>query len=228
MNDATKAIHAYYPFEAAIAWCELSEDDARTVRLDMQVAPGPLPPDYPQWPCLYERAALILDAVASGELPYGLHGKPGYDRLPLESELPWITVRHFALKDWISWRLPHEKPAFLFSATERAAQADLDRAAELAAENDALRAAFDLMKPDNAELDPRSETAYLNIIGALLALLLGKSASGKPNSVFSNQTAVIAAILHHFEGCYGLGERTLQDKLPKARKILEKTRSKPQ
>ena len=142
-SNRAKTFHYYYPFEAAIEWCELSEDDARTVRLDMHEMPGPLPPDYPQWHELYPRTALILDAVAAGELPYGLHGNPGYDRPPLESELAWITVRHFDLKDWIAWRLPSEKPAFLFSATERAAQADLDRAAELVAENAALKAERD-------------------------------------------------------------------------------------
>jgi hypothetical protein len=142
-SNGARAVPFYYPFEAAIAWCELSEDEARTVRLDMQVAPGPLPPDYPDWPCLYERAALIVHALKTGKLPYGLHGKPGYDRLPLESELPWLTVDPEDLKNWIARRFPSEKPAFLFSATERAAQADLDRAAELAEENAALKAERD-------------------------------------------------------------------------------------
>jgi hypothetical protein len=145
-SNGARAVPFYYPFEAAIAWCELSEDEARTVRLDMQVAPGPMPPDYPEWPCLYERAALIVHALKTGELPYGLHGKPGYDRLPLESELPWLTVHWRDLKDWIADNFPSEKPAFLFSATERAAQADLDRAAELAEENAALREENDLLR----------------------------------------------------------------------------------
>ena len=142
-SNGSRAVPFYSPFEAAIEWCELPEDDARTVRLDMHEMPGPLPPDYPEWPCLRERATLILHAVKTGKLPCSRHGGTAYDRLPLESELAWITIDRADLKDWIARNFPDEKPAFLFSATERAAQADLDRAAELVAENAALKAERD-------------------------------------------------------------------------------------
>ena len=142
----------YYPFEAAIAWCELSEDDARTVRLDMHEMPGPLPPDYPQWPELRRRAARILDAVRYGELPYGLHGKPGYDRPPLESELAWVTVRWKDLRDWMTRDHPGEKPAFLFSATERAVQADPEPPAPVGnTESDGWREDQSLLKREKQD-----------------------------------------------------------------------------
>lgn len=66
----------------------------------------------------------------------------------------------------------------------------------------------------------REETTFLNITGALLNLLLGKSPSGKAFSVFQDQTAVIDALLAEHEGKPGIAKRTLEEKLAAAKRSL--------
>ena len=70
----------------------------------------------------------------------------------------------------------------------------------------------------------RSESTYLNIIGGLLTLLLGKSPAGTSYSSFDNVGAVVSALLAHHEGRPGISERTLWSKLAQARRHLEASR----
>jgi hypothetical protein len=65
-------------------------------------------------------------------------------------------------------------------------------------------------------LGDRERATLLNIIGALLALMLGKSPAGKSQSVFADQTAIIDAVLAHNPGISGLSERTLKGKFAAA------------
>ncbi len=69
----------------------------------------------------------------------------------------------------------------------------------------------------------RAETTYLNIIGAMLALMLGKSPAGKPQSIFNDQTAIIGALLGHHEGRPGISSRTLEEKFASAKRSLAAT-----
>lgn len=81
-----------------------------------------------------------------------------------------------------------------------------------------------LSKEDNSQskpLDPRAETAYLNIIGGLLGLMLSNSPSGKPQSVFKNQAAIISSMEAHYPNKYGLSEENLQKKFADAKKSLK-------
>ena len=71
------------------------------------------------------------------------------------------------------------------------------------------------------EVTPRSETTYLNIVGGLLALLLGKSPGGRPYSSFETMDSVISALLAHYEGRPGISERTLWAKFSAARRHLD-------
>ena len=71
------------------------------------------------------------------------------------------------------------------------------------------------------EPGPRAESTYLNIIGALLSLLLGKSPGGAPYSSFRNMDSVISALLAHHEHLPGISERTLWSKLAQARRHLQ-------
>ena len=106
--------------------------------------------------------------------------------------------------------------------------------AELAQVYAALRAAHEALAKEHAtcptddeharEPGLRSETTYLNIIGGLLTLLLGKSPSGTAYSSFRSMDAVVSALLAHHEGRPGLSERTLWSKLAQARRHLETTR----
>ena len=79
--------------------------------------------------------------------------------------------------------------------------------------------------PDGGDkpLTQRAETTYLNIIGALLDLMLGKSPSGKPYSEFRSQEAIIDALLAHHKGKPGIAERTLAEKFAAAKRSLNAT-----
>ncbi|MDB5911190.1 MAG: hypothetical protein JWP34_5307 [Massilia sp.] len=65
------------------------------------------------------------------------------------------------------------------------------------------------------KLDPRSESAYINIVGALCDLYWK---SVHPGDDYAQVTLLKA--LEVYEGYYGLSERNLKDKLPKAIKAI--------
>lgn len=69
----------------------------------------------------------------------------------------------------------------------------------------------------------REEATYLNIIGGLLALMLGRTPSGIAQSVYANQSAIIDALLGHYPGKPGLSARTLEDKFAAAKRSLTAT-----
>lgn len=66
----------------------------------------------------------------------------------------------------------------------------------------------------------RERTGYLNIIGALLGVLLGKSSSGIAYSQFESQQAVIDCIHATYGDRSGLSKRNLEDKFAKAKEKL--------
>lgn len=59
---------------------------------------------------------------------------------------------------------------------------------------------------------PRAETTFLNIIGAMLGLMLGKTPAGRPQSLYEDQVAVISALLANYGGKPGISQRTLEEK----------------
>lgn len=73
---------------------------------------------------------------------------------------------------------------------------------------------------DERPLGRRSETALLNLIGGLLGLLLGKSPSGKPLSVFKDQSKVVDALLAEHRGKPGMSQRNIDEKLAAAKRSL--------
>ncbi|MGT2476523.1 hypothetical protein [Paraburkholderia terrae] len=76
--------------------------------------------------------------------------------------------------------------------------------------------------PRGERLGRREETTYLNIIGGLLHLLLGKSpGSGKKYSSFASQDAVISGLLAHFDGASGISKRTLESKFAEAKRSID-------
>lgn len=72
-------------------------------------------------------------------------------------------------------------------------------------------------KESPSSLGARAETTYLNIIGTMLALLLGKTPNGKKSAPYGNETAVIAKLLEDFPKEQGLSKRTLEDKFARAK-----------
>ncbi len=77
---------------------------------------------------------------------------------------------------------------------------------------------------DFLPLSQRSETTYLNIIGALIEVMLSNSPGGRPHSVFQSQVAVIDSLLAHFPGTPGIAKRTLEEKFAEGKRSLHATR----
>lgn len=231
----------YRPIEAAIRWSGLLRFETRI--LDAMNGKGvPDLDDFPRWPMLRLNTERIFDALRNGELPYGKSGVTSNDPSFLDD--PDLTVRHVDLKAWMARFYPDQKPTFLFDEIERQLHSaiGIDAVQALLADRVALKArlaekerSFDVLHERHRvlckrieslsvaehDVSPRSEGTYLNIVGGLLGLLLGKSPGGKPYSSFETMESVISALLAHHAGRPGMAERTLWAKLAQARRHLE-------
>lgn len=221
----------YRPIEAAIRWSGLERFESRILEV-VGTRNIPSPEDFPRWPMLRLNVERIFDAMRNRELPYGRGGITCDDPSSLDD--PQLTVRHVDLRAWMARFYPSQKPAFLFDDIERqlhpaisveAVQALLaDREvlrAQLAdhqREIEALRKEIKRQGAPDRVLGTRSETTYLNIVGGLLTLLLGKSPSGTPYSSFETMESVISALIAHHEGRPGISERTLWAKFAAAKR----------
>lgn len=240
------AARTYYrPIEASIRWCGLLRFEKRILSA---LAGRPLPDEgeFRRWPTLRLNAERILDALAHDELPRRIAGRAAAPQT-IALDDPALVVRHVDLRVWMARYYPGEKPAFLFDEIERALHPALTQESLgfLLAEREAIRArldnlllAHDALHSEYADLTqahascrarvendrtpgPRAESTYLNIIGGLLSLLLGKSPGGAPYSSFRNMESVISALLAHHENLPGISERTLWSKLAQARRQLQ-------
>ena len=235
----------YRPIEAAIRWSGLLRFERR-ILATLGQRPLPEATEFARWPMLRLNAERIFDALAHGEMPYGRDGL-ARDTQGLAMDDPTLTVRHVDLKVWMAHYYSGEKPAFLFDEIERALHPaiSLDTVGALLAEREAIKARLaahlgvhETLRAEHEALlkthaacaadaerantpGPRSESTYLNIVGGLLGLLLGKSPSGKPYSSFETMGSVISALLAHHAGRPGMAERTLWAKLAQARCHLE-------
>ncbi|TXI72671.1 MAG: protein kinase [Dechloromonas sp.] len=241
-----RAYHAYYPVPAAaMLWCGVPPDDAQE-ELN-RISPHPHIRGvftHPFIPCFEVRCRIIHDAIESRTLPASRENGKVTDE-HIAPERRHVSREH--LKAWIAKEHPADKPAFLFDEIERkthaAINADAFRA--LQADRDALKARIDkaevwaktIIAEKNALLGERdslramvdkanapggrSEKTYLNIIGGLLALMLGKSPAGKPQSSFENQGAIISAMLGHYGHVKGMGDSNLEKIMADANKTLK-------
>jgi hypothetical protein len=233
----------YKPIEAALRWCNLiAHEDMILQQVHDIVVPEP--GMFPRWPCLRANTEKVFDALLNHELP---HGRDGRTVQPDDHVAPHrLTVRHSDLKEWMQRRYPDQKPAFLFDEIERSTHAAInaDTFRALQADRDALNVrlekATDAYRTLTKERDAiegernslrgivdkmstpgdRAETTYLNIIGGLLGLMLGKSPAGKAQSVFDSQASIISSLLAHHDGKPGLSARTLEDKFAEAKRAL--------
>jgi hypothetical protein len=236
----------YKPIEAALRWCNLIQHEV----VILQTTGDDLLPKisaFPQWACLRKNAEKIYDAILNGELAHGRDGRTVSKGEHVKNER--LTIRHTDLKVWMSKHYPDQKPAFLFDDLERtthssinadsfrALQVDRDAAraelvmaskwagetqkklSELQGERDSLAA---MVEKNNAP-GPRAETSYLNIIGGLLGLMLGKSPSGKPQSIFENQSEVIEEMLIQYGDLGGVSKTTLESKFAQANRSIKDT-----
>jgi hypothetical protein len=70
----------------------------------------------------------------------------------------------------------------------------------------------------SASLDSRSETTYLNIIGAMLETLVSKDSE---NAQFSSESELKEFLSEKYEGFYGLSENNLGRKFAEAKKMIK-------
>jgi len=73
---------------------------------------------------------------------------------------------------------------------------------------------------ENSGLSTRERNNLLALIGGLVGLMLGKSPSGKKNSIFQDQVAISAALIAHYPNVEGFGESTLEQKFAEANKRI--------
>jgi hypothetical protein len=81
------------------------------------------------------------------------------------------------------------------------------------------------LQKEEKEISPREKTTYLNIIGALLGILLGKSSNGNPYSKFNNQQAIIDAIHANYSNKNGLSKRNLEAKFAQAQQTFKNSQT---
>ncbi|WP_223446291.1 hypothetical protein [Pseudomonas sp. BF-R-19] len=234
--------NSYHPIDAAILWCNLADHQGEILQVDLS-HPGCLLKHFPQWPFLHAYAERIYDAIFCGELPATYLGHPITSNDKAE-RIYW-SIRHSDLRVWFARNYPEDKPAFLFSQNiDHSECVSLTAYLALQAERDAgareiekLRQAHSAIADEAAALAldhqglsaqlgafevPSEASAFVHyaIIGALLAVMLGKSRSGQTRSIYKNQTAVVEAITEQFPGFPGLSKRTLDRKFAEARRHL--------
>jgi hypothetical protein len=234
--------NSYHPIDAAILWCDLADHTAEILQVEVSHS-GELLKHFPQWPCLHLHVERIYDAIASGELAATFLGGPVTPNDHVE-RVYW-SIRRSDLRSWLVLNYPEERPEFLFPKnTKHLECVTLNAYLAVQAERDfyvrefeKMHQAFDSLTNEMATykerehefvahlaaVGPASEASvrvYQTIIGALLALMLEKSKSGQPRSIYKTQAAVVDAITTLFPGIAGLSKRTLDRKFALARRLL--------
>lgn len=75
--------------------------------------------------------------------------------------------------------------------------------------------------PEEKLVNPKSETAFLNIIGAMLGIMLEKSdGKGKRFSTLADQNALIEALHNNYGSTDGLSASNLEKKFAQAKKSI--------
>lgn len=234
----------YTPIDAAIRWANVARIETRILELVGNRQWRTAHRVLDQWPRLSLCAGRLHDALVHFDLPYGRDGITSND--PALLDAPDLTIRHVDLKAWMMRFYPEERPAFLFDAFERHLHPGVSlesvqvlitdrealklQLADRVQAWDALYSQFQLLSQEHqARLErekqsgapgSRSESTYLNIVGGLLTLLLGRSPGGVPYSSFETLDAVINALVAHYGEKPGISERTLWSKLSAARRHL--------
>jgi hypothetical protein len=251
-DDHCEQVQSYYTIYpvpvAAALWCGVPPDEIDE-HLKAASDVGRAVYRHPYIKCLEPRCRAIHEAIDKGALFVSRENGKAFDGRTDHVRPDRRHVSRQNLKDWIAREFPADKPEFLFDEVERkthsAINADAFRALQV--DRDAVRAELDEAKAKladtlaemNAMRDDRdslramvdktsapgnrAETTYLNIIGGMLALMLGKSPAGKAFSVFDNQAAIINALLEHHNGKPGVSQRTLEEKFAAAKRSLNST-----
>lgn len=250
--ETVQACYSVYhvPIAAAL-WCgvpadQVTEELRRAVPIGQSNALGRATLRHPYLKCLEPRIRAIHAAIDAGELPTCREdGRKVDDHVAYERR----HVYGLDLKEWAKKIAPTERPTFLFDEIERNVHSAIsmdsyqalkaahdgkehklsqanERIRELSESNGVMEselAGLRAMVEKMGTPGERSETTYLNIIGGLLALMLGKSPLGKPQSSFENQASIISALLAHHDGKPGIAARTLEEKFAASKRSLTAT-----
>jgi len=251
-DDSCAQVQSYYTIYpvpvAAALWCGIPPSEVEEY-LEAAVQVHRAVYRHPYIKCLEPRCRAMHEAIEKGALLVSRESGKSFDGTTNHVAPERRHVTRQNLKEWIAREFPADKPEFLFDEVERkthsainaeafqalqvdrdALRADLEnvKAAKVATicEMDALRGERDSLRAIVEKMNipgERAETTYLNIIGGLMGLMLGKSPGGNAQSVFDNQAAIIAALLAHHDGKPGISARTLEDKFAAAKRSLTAT-----
>ncbi|MBN3533837.1 ATP-binding protein [Burkholderia cenocepacia] len=232
---------------------DVNEELARAVPIGQNNALSRAILRHPYLKCLEPRIRAIHDAIDSGKLAacredgrrvdehvayerrhvYGLDLKewakeiaPSERPAFLFDELERDTHSGISAEAYRTLQASLEAKTHQLAEANERLRAATEQVALIEAERNSLRAIvdnFDAHQKAFVEPGERSETTYLNIIGGLITLMLGKSPAGNPHSSFASQAAVIAALLGHYDGKPGISARTLEEKFAAGKKSLKAT-----
>jgi hypothetical protein len=198
----------YRPIEAALRWSGLWAQEHQILEV-MAAREMPNPSEFPEWPSLLLHAERICDAIINKDLSCGIN---------VLASKPQPSIRHVDLRAWMERFYPEERPAFLFERIHLSAMTPIE------AERQRSPGAGADASPDGAvstnPLSLRAETTYLNIIGAMLELTLGRTLQGQPVSIYRTQEALIAALVESNGTKLGIAQRTLERKFAEAKRRL--------
>ncbi|WP_152680253.1 hypothetical protein [Chromobacterium subtsugae] len=248
--EQIRAHYAYYPIPvAALLWCGVPPDQIQDELNKASQHPNIRGVwVHPYIPCMEPRCRVLHEAIVNGHLPCSReNGQTTDDHVKPERR----HVKREDLKAWIAEQFPTDKPAFLFDDIERdthtAISAESYRVLKTAhdakeqklsaanerirelneavtkaeRERDVYKGAAEHMESQIKDLGTKEETTYLNIIGGLLFLMLGKSPKGEKLSVYESQAAVISAMLAYHDGKPGIAARTMEDKFAAANRSIK-------
>lgn len=107
----------YYPWEAALRWCELFDAEPLIMGSLEGLYPSREIATQLKAPCLRQRTETIIHALENNKMPWCRDGKlcPPSDK-PAAHRL---SVLHEDLKKWVAENYPEQKPKFLFDEIER-------------------------------------------------------------------------------------------------------------
>ncbi|QKZ04213.1 hypothetical protein [Pseudomonas eucalypticola] len=233
----------YHPIEVALHWCNLANHATEILAVAFY-NPDKLLRLFPQWPSLHAYTERIYDAILCGELPAWYLGRQF--RPDSDFNRAYLTVRRPDLRGWVARDYPDDLPAFLFECdalhvqcvslgAHLAQKSELEatarelqnvrqtlaiRTAELESQIIDLQAVIDRMDLLEEPSNDSSLMHYL-IIGALLAISAGKSPEGQVQSIYKDQSTIVAEILRRFANIRGLSKRSLDRKFAQARRCLK-------
>lgn len=224
---------AYTPLEAALRWCGLFAMEGEILQAEWMFVEQ-LFVLFPQWHQLGTHVAMILDAIHHREIAW--HSQDLVTGIDRGFDPAAIRIRHSDLKRWMGIAYPGQKPPFLFGTdAEEDCNVRIGVYLAMKAERDLVVAESRKLQIDLAATDKRlaelngstkplaprkrqQEPDHTFLMGAILAVVLGKKSSAKGQPCFATQDALVSAIQERFPGHENLSKRTIDQRFSEANK----------